>query len=107
MKIFLTGADGFIGSHMTKRLSPNHEIIKMTADLGPAGAFIDYDDSQRVLSLKTSDLEPFIGRHNLTFTLTDSENDSNQVQLVIEVKENEQTEEQDQPEDNVEEDLAT
>lgn len=33
MKIFLTGADGFIGSHMTKRLSPNHEIIKMTADL--------------------------------------------------------------------------
>ena len=33
MKIFLTGADGFIGSHMTKRLSPNHEIIKLTADL--------------------------------------------------------------------------
>ena len=33
MKIFLTGADGFIGSHMTKRLSPNHKIIKMTADL--------------------------------------------------------------------------
>lgn len=33
MKIFLTGADGFIGSHMTKRLSPDHEIIKMTADL--------------------------------------------------------------------------
>jgi len=33
MKIFLTGADGFIGSHMTKRLSPNYEIIKLTADL--------------------------------------------------------------------------
>jgi UDP-glucose 4-epimerase len=33
MKIFITGADGFIGSHMTKRLESEHEIFTLEHDL--------------------------------------------------------------------------
>ena len=33
MKIFLTGASGFIGPHLAPRLSKDHEIKCMTSDL--------------------------------------------------------------------------
>ena len=33
MKIFITGASGFIGSHFIKRLEGNHDVFAMTADL--------------------------------------------------------------------------
>jgi nucleoside-diphosphate-sugar epimerase len=33
MKIFITGASGFIGSHFTKLLKKNHTVFAMTADL--------------------------------------------------------------------------
>jgi len=33
MKIFITGASGFIGSHFTKLLEKNHNVFAMTADL--------------------------------------------------------------------------
>ena len=33
MKIFLTGASGFIGSYLAPRLSKDHEIVCMTSDL--------------------------------------------------------------------------
>ena len=33
MKIFITGASGFIGSHFTKLLQKNHNVFALTADL--------------------------------------------------------------------------
>ena len=41
MRIFITGSDGFIGSHMVKRLSPNHELSFLRADLR------DHDEVKR------------------------------------------------------------
>jgi len=44
-KLFITGASGFIGSHLVKRLTPNHEIVCMTSNL------LDYDAvTQEVLA---------------------------------------------------------
>ena len=33
MRIFITGADGFIGQHMVERLKDNHELEFLTEDL--------------------------------------------------------------------------
>jgi nucleoside-diphosphate-sugar epimerase len=41
MRIFITGSDGFIGQHMVERLSPNHELTFLRADLR------DHDEVKR------------------------------------------------------------